>query len=186
MFFSLLAVGLALAACGGEAGGGGGDVSGCRSAQPSELDEFGDRFRVTSSLSPLPAVGETATLTARIEADEAYSRARLVVELPPWMEFAGSVPGLAVSRGLSFDGQATVAQASGTRDLEPGEPAELRAAVRPTASGSGQVRVRVNAAVSGGTVAGSAEIFLTVGPSAAESSCRIDVPAQPGVTTAGG
>jgi hypothetical protein len=177
---------LSLIGCGGGAaadGDGGAETSACQSAARSELDEFGSAIAVSASLSRPPAVAGTAVLSGRIAARRAYEGAEIVVELPTGMAFVDISPEMRISRGLSFGGQAIVDRAVRMQRLDPGSPVRIRATVRATATGSGQVRIRVTAPTAGGVDAGSAEIFVTVGATAGESACRIDVPPDGGVTT---
>jgi hypothetical protein len=148
----------------------------CRSAPRSEQNEFAGRIAVSAALSPVPAVSQTSELRVVVEAEKTYERATIAIELPPQLAFDG------VPEGMRPSPEGAV----GSRPIDAGKPVELLGTVRAQSAGAGQVRALVSAPVPGGADGGSAEIFLTVGATAAGSACQVATPPVGGVTTVSG
>jgi len=128
------------------------------------LSEWATCVSVSASLSTLPAVGETATLTIELIGDSGRAGVRVDADLVgglDWIDAPGGFEAAVVPSGNPAD-LGRLARATGTVDLPAGEILRLTGTIRATASGPARVTVQAAAATDEVVPAGRDDVYLTV------------------------
>jgi len=150
----------------------------------SEHHEWGSCLAVSASLSSVPTIGRSATLTYEITAAVARPDVTVTVELPGGLAFDRTPAGARLETGTQSDGTGSATFALTTTDLRAGATARFSAPVRATGAGLKQITVTANADAPWGVDGASDDVFLTVGAAGDASRIGGAVSATGGVTTA--
>lgn len=117
---------------------------------------------VRATLSRVPAVGRTASLSVVVLSPVRRERAKIVVELPPMLDFERIPEGMTRTTGRSALGQHIARKAVMRRRLDANIAVRLSFVLRARVTGTGQILATATAPIVGGTVGDGASVFLTV------------------------
>ncbi|MHA3701447.1 IPT/TIG domain-containing protein [Jatrophihabitans sp. YIM 134969] len=119
---------------------------------------------VGATLSSVPALGATATLTVTVRAGRAEAGTRVTVDLPSTLAFADGTATTAAVNGAGAAQRATLA----TTDLAPGASRTYTRTVKAVRTGFGELTAKASAVVGKTrTDVGADTVHLTVGATAA-------------------
>jgi hypothetical protein len=130
----------------------------------SPQSEWLSCMSVNATLSALPAVGDTATVTFEVTAEFDRPDVRLNADLPAGLEWEQPPAGMAAST-VSATAPATggvLHRATGTASFSAGETKRLEGKVRATAAGPADIAVRVFSPADEGSPAPADHVYLTV------------------------
>jgi Ca2+-binding RTX toxin-like protein len=161
------------------------EAAGCSLVPEGSNTEFASCLRVTAALDRAPALGATATLSVRIDAERDLGRVRVRVDVPT---------GLAVTSGPGVDGPAVRAPGGSgkvvprTAVITPGAGSEtLRFRVRASQPGPASIEVRATAVVDAGFTDGAlASVPVTVAGEGGTSRLSIAHSTRGGTVPASG
>ena len=142
------------------------------SAAKSHLDEFLSCLAVSAKLDRVPAVGETANLTATVQAGAAFAASDIQIQLPPQLTWAKAPAGSTATTMTAAEPEraGTLSVARLSRSLTTGQTLALTGVVRAVKAGQGEIRATVTAPDGPAVQAGQDSVFVTVADQAAGSA----------------
>lgn len=125
---------------------------------------------VGATLSKVPALGGTATLTVTVKTGRAEKATNVTVDLPSTLAFADGTATRAAVTGAGRSARGTIA----TVDLAKGETRTWTRTVKAVAPGAGEIKASALSRVDAGRTDGGADyVHLTVGAAGAASKAGI-------------